>query len=1090
MKRATLFFIFLAALVALAAQQGSPLLTHYTESRDIENQNWAICQDENGVMFFANRKGVLTFDGEEWSLIRLSTVPYSMKRNPGDGKLYIGGNNNFGYLEKDLDGSYNYISLSGELIDIGVITRIVFSDSIAWFYGEKALIRFNLSEEEFEMILYSKPDYPFNGFVVTPENAFVNVFRKGLHRIDSDTLFPIVTGYMTANEDILFSLEYDRNNVLLGMGSGKLSLFDGIKHYDYNIKDDNYLEENILSEGIVLGDTAYAFSTLEGGAIVVNKLSGRVIFRINSQSELPDDEVFAIGFDKSGGLWLSHQYGLTRADLNLPASNYGIFPGLQGNLSNVLTYNNELYVATSKGVYYLSEVKNYTEVEVLIKKEQPIPKIDTKIIAKTRKDAQQERRSIFSRILGRQRDDDEAEKTPAITEEKPEVQYALKTISQLKSIDYIYKNVEGLSEKCRQLVSTPYGILAATNKGLYSIKDHKAFLITQNRYINFISWLPVGNRYWIGCDNGYFAVSYLNGKWITEMPDQEFYHPVYSIFQKDSRTLWLGIDNAAYKANLQDNSNNVTYIPYSLPNDFPERYMLDLINDTIFIFSEADINYYNASSDRFETFSQGSSENLEVISPLSNHRFFKHGREWKSFNTEQTVDDKELSLLKIFDDVVSITVEPENLWIIDGKNKLYGIDRKRYMGMNPSVNVFIKSISSGKGMKFALNEVNLERGDNTINFNIIAPGYLKQNTTQYQYIINKVMDDWSPWSERTTYDRTISKPGEYTLQVRARDLWGNISEPNSVKFTIKPPLTKTLGFYVLSGLLLLSLVVFIIKYRERQFVMKNKLLEDKVRERTFEIESQKQEITSSIEYAGRIQMAMLPEEDHFKEAFSDYFIIFKPRDIVSGDFYWIGEDSKSIFFTVADCTGHGVPGAFMSTMGMSTLNEIIANNGNLAANEVLNLLRKKTMTALHQKGKIGEAADGMDIAFCVLDKNRTKLQYSGAFNPLFLFQGGELKEYKADRMPIGIHYGKEIPFTNHVIKVARGDTLYIFSDGYTSQFGGPEGGKFKKQNLRKLLSEIYYRPMIEQQNILLNEFERWKGTADQVDDVAILGIRI
>ena len=627
MKRATLFFIFLAALVALAAQQGSPLLTHYTESRDIENQNWAICQDENGVMFFANRKGVLTFDGEEWSLIRLSTVPYSMKRNPCDGKLYIGGNNNFGYLEKDLDGSYNYISLSGELIDIGVITRIVFSDSIAWFYGEKALIRFNLSEEKFEMILYSKPGYPFNGFVVTPENTFVNVFREGLHRIDSDTLFPIVTGYMTANEDILFSLEYDRNNVLLGMGNGKLSLFDGIKHYDYNINDDNYLEENILSEGIVLGDTAYAFSTLEGGAIVVNKLSGRVIFRINSQSELPDDEVFAIGFDKSGGLWLSHQYGLTRADLNLPASNYAIFPGLQGNLSNVLKYNNELYVATSKGVYYLSEVKNYTEVEVLIKKEQPIPKIDTKIIAKTRKDTQQERRSIFSRILGRQRDDDEVEKAPAITEEKPEVQYALKTISQLKSIDYIYKNVEGLSEKCRQLVSTPYGILAATNKGLYSIKDHKAFLITQNRYINFISWLPVGNRYWIGCDNGYFAVSYLNGKWITEIPDQEFYHPVYSILQKDSRTLWLGIDNAAYKANLQDNSNNVNYIPYSLPNDFPERYMLDLINDTIFIFSEADINYYNASSDRFETFSQGSSENLEVISPLSNHRFFKHGKE-------------------------------------------------------------------------------------------------------------------------------------------------------------------------------------------------------------------------------------------------------------------------------------------------------------------------------------------------------------------------------------------------------------------------------------------------------------------------------
>ena len=441
MKRATLFFIFLAALVALAAQQGSPLLTHYTESRDIENQNWAICQDENGVMFFANRKGVLTFDGEEWSLIRLSTVPYSMKRNPCDGKLYIGGNNNFGYLEKDLDGSYNYISLSGELIDIGVITRIVFSDSIAWFYGEKALIRFNLSEEKFEMILYSKPGYPFNGFVVTPENTFVNVFREGLHRIDSDTLFPIVTGYMTANEDILFSLEYDRNNVLLGMGNGKLSLFDGIKHYDYNINDDNYLEENILSEGIVLSDTAYAFSTLEGGAIVVNKLSGRVIFRINSQSELPDDEVFAIGFDKSGGLWLSHQYGLTRADLNLPASNYAIFPGLQGNL---LMYLNIImnYMLLSKGVYYLSEVKNYTEVEVLIKKSSPFQRLIQKLLLKPEKIPSRKEEAFFQGFWAGNEMMMKL-KAPAITEEKPEVQYALKTISQLKSIDYIYKNVEG-----------------------------------------------------------------------------------------------------------------------------------------------------------------------------------------------------------------------------------------------------------------------------------------------------------------------------------------------------------------------------------------------------------------------------------------------------------------------------------------------------------------------------------------------------------------------------------------------------------------------------------------------------------------------
>jgi serine phosphatase RsbU (regulator of sigma subunit) len=250
------------------------------------------------------------------------------------------------------------------------------------------------------------------------------------------------------------------------------------------------------------------------------------------------------------------------------------------------------------------------------------------------------------------------------------------------------------------------------------------------------------------------------------------------------------------------------------------------------------------------------------------------------------------------------------------------------------------------------------------------------------------------------------------------------------------------------------------------------------------------EITSSIEYAGRIQKAILPVEDHFREAFGDYFIIYKPRDIVSGDFYWIAEDEKSIFFTVADCTGHGVPGAFMSSMGISTLHEIIANSRNLQANKVLNLLRNKIVKALHQTGKSGEMADGMDIAFCILSKDRKKLQFSGAFNPMVIIQGGEFVEYKGDRMPIGIHHGKETTFTNHRIDVNRGDTIFLFSDGFASQFGGPDGVKYKKANFKDLLSGIYSLPMSEQRKILETEFENWKGTMNQVDDITILGLRI
>jgi len=286
------------------------------------------------------------------------------------------------------------------------------------------------------------------------------------------------------------------------------------------------------------------------------------------------------------------------------------------------------------------------------------------------------------------------------------------------------------------------------------------------------------------------------------------------------------------------------------------------------------------------------------------------------------------------------------------------------------------------------------------------------------------------------------------------------------------------------------IIWLVVRFREKQLHNQNRVLEDKVRERTSEIEAQKEEITASIEYASRIQMAMLPMVDHFSKSFSDYFIFFKPRDIVSGDFYWIGENDKSIFLTVGDCTGHGVPGAFMSTMGISTLNEIISNNRNMKANTVLNMLRSKIMGALHQTGKEGETADGMDIALCVMNKEKTILEYSGAYNPLYIFQGGELKEYKANRMPLGIHYGEEVSFTNYEINISKGDTIYLFSDGFSDQFGGPEGTKYKKANLKRLLSEIYYRPMVEQRNIIETELANWKGSGEQIDDITIIGIRI
>jgi serine phosphatase RsbU (regulator of sigma subunit)/ligand-binding sensor domain-containing protein len=1089
----SLFFIYFT----LCAQEGAPLLTHFKESREIENQNWAICQDPDNVMLFANRKGILSFDGQDWLSVRIPTIPFAMQSNPASGKIYIGGDNSYGILGKDPTGSYKYISLSGDSADIGVITRILFSDSNIWFYGEQSISRYNIENGKLELRLNSKNGNPFTGMFITPKNIFINVQNKGLYRIESDTLFPIVTGYLTEKNDILFSLPYDDSKVLVGLSDGKLSLFDGIKYYDYQIKDDGYLSDNILSEGIALGDSLYAFSTLDGGALVVDKLSGKIRFTINNQTDLPDDEVFALGLDKSGGLWLSHQYGLTRADLNLPVGSFGIYPGLKGNLTTSLWHNNELYVATSEGIYYLTEVKNYSEVQVLVKNE-AVPEVVKQ--AEKAPEQQSSRKNIFTKIFGKKITKDKtitpsASTTPTVVaEKKPSgAQFTKKTVSKLKSINYIFKKVDGLNEKCRQLVSTKNGILAATNRGIYIINNHQASIISGNRYINFICWQAADNQYYVAAGDGYFSVRYLNGRWISESPDPGYSDPVYSIVKANSNTLWLGGDNVAMKADISAGSNAVKYTAITIKNDFPQRYYLDLIKDSVYVFTESGIYFFDERTGGFipsHPEKNISDSKMRYIYPLSNKPWIKHGDNWIYLGSKNDVEVKEMSLLKLFNEVVSINVENRNLWVVDGDNRLFRIDLYKSAKINPEINVFVKSIYDERGTTFNLSNIVFNRGDNIVNFDIVAPSYLKQNTTQYQYSINKLMPDWSPWSVRTNYNLMIPVPGEYTLKVRAKDLWGNIGEPESIKFTIKAPFTETTFFYVLVIVVVLVFLFLIVRFREGQLKKENEILEEKVKERTAEIEAQKEEITSSIEYASRIQMAMLPVDDIYKNLFEDHFVIFKPRDIVSGDFYWIGEDEKHIFFTVADCTGHGVPGAFMSTLGMSTLNEIITNNSDLQANTVLSLLRDKIKTSLHQTGKEGEAADGMDVAFCVLHKNRKTLQYSGAYNPLFIFQGGEFKEYKADRMPIGIYYGEKQEFTNYEINVKKGDAIYIFSDGLPDQFGGPDGSKFKKANLKRLLSEIYYKPMAEQRSIIEHEFEKWRGSTEQIDDITIIGIRV
>jgi len=254
-----------------------------------------------------------------------------------------------------------------------------------------------------------------------------------------------------------------------------------------------------------------------------------------------------------------------------------------------------------------------------------------------------------------------------------------------------------------------------------------------------------------------------------------------------------------------------------------------------------------------------------------------------------------------------------------------------------------------------------------------------------------------------------------------------------------------------------------------------------------QIAYQKKHITDSIMYAKRIQAALIPSLELFSDKL-EHFVLYKPLAIVSGDFYWVSTKDNLQVIIAADCTGHGVPGAFMSMLGVALLNEIVNEKNIFMPDQILNRLREEVIKSLKQVPDEESVKDGMDAAVCTIDFNNNVLYYSGANCPLYLIRGTELIHYRADKMPVAIHY-KMQPFTLNTIELQKGDAFYIFSDRYADQFGGPAQKKFMTGKLKETLLEIASKPMLEQGEILDRIFEEWKGDNPQVDDVTLIGVR-
>ncbi|MBK7183760.1 MAG: SpoIIE family protein phosphatase [Bacteroidetes bacterium] len=257
-----------------------------------------------------------------------------------------------------------------------------------------------------------------------------------------------------------------------------------------------------------------------------------------------------------------------------------------------------------------------------------------------------------------------------------------------------------------------------------------------------------------------------------------------------------------------------------------------------------------------------------------------------------------------------------------------------------------------------------------------------------------------------------------------------------------------------------------------------------------EIETKNKEIQDSINYAKRIQEAMLPEVSLLQKYFPEGFGLYMPKDVVSGDFYWFNELNENLYFAVADCTGHGVPGAFMSMISIDKLNQSLIDKKIDLPSKILSNVNNSIKNALKQNNVQTGSKDGMDIALCSYDKRTMTLNYAGANRPVWIIRNNDLIEQKPDKLSIAGYTEYDQQYTNRSIQLEKGDSVYVFTDGIVDQFGGPDGKKFMSKRLKELLIEINTKPMSEQELVLKGAIENWQGKLEQIDDILVLGMKI
>jgi serine phosphatase RsbU (regulator of sigma subunit) len=1056
-----LVFILTGHAVAQPAVYPVRNFTTRDYGRNFHPSNLAIMQDKNGIIYAANGFKLLEYDGHSWESypINKETWILSIDIDP-EGIIYAGSQQEFGWFIPDSSGLLTYHSLSDSLeakdLDFTNIWKVsAFSGGVA-FQSEEKLFICNQGK-----ITVINPETSFHTSFSVNGDLYVRERGNGLLLCKNNNLVRIPRSEIFDTTGIFMMAPFGINSskILIGTRDKGFWTYDnsnesaGFKRF--NIEDQALIDRSGITGGSLAANGLFALSTSLNGVILVDS-AGKIRSVINKEYGLTDNDVRQVISDRSGNLWLATNNGLSMVEISSPLSFYSDISGLPGTVTSIFRYNGLLYAGTNAGLFRQVRDKPFFENASLPLPVRSLAEAGNSLFIGT--DNGLLRMKANSAVRAGDKDS-----------------YAL---YYSPSLNLLFSGGSGgLS------VFRPDG--SPLKRDLAGINDDIIGLAGENFPAGDSIKIWIGTRYNgiirlivrkdLSCVHEGFTVNDgLPGGPVTPFSLES------NIVFGTSEGLFAFTDESSVKKSLPDslkNNRDFTrgyFVPFALPGEYTGKSVTALIKNAgkIWLSSDNHPAYIDTGKDfkyTHQPFDGIDAGRIEVIYPE------KNGMAW--FGTTD-------GLIRYEETSKDYNIDFECLV---RKVKLTDNDSIVFAGTYTDQTSFYKPV--------------LPFNNNSVRIEFSAPFFEYPGKIRYAWRLND--SKWSQWKNENFSEFTDLREGKYIFTVKAVNVYGKESRPSVYEFRILPPWYRSVPAFIVYAVLGIALIWLIAWANSYRLKRENIKLEGIVADRTSEVvrqkneiveknkvlEVQKKEIEDSIRYAGRIQKAVIPDENHCLNILPESFIFFRPLNIVSGDFYWIGTVENKIIFTAADCTGHGVPGAFMSMLGVAFLNEIVNKDHITQPDIILNNLRTKVIQALQHKGSDGEAKDGMDISMVCIDNKAGMLQYAGAYNPLIMIRDGEIREFAGDKMPVGTHERMD-PFSRHEIAIRKGDVLYLASDGYEDQFGGPDGKKLKAKKFKQLLLEIHKIPMNQQKVILEKHFEEWRGELRQVDDVIVAGISV